>query len=299
MAKRAGKGHELFAHRGGREDLRVLCEPTARDLRTPSEAAVRGVDRVEVATLRVEHLSLAVGRAGTLISPAADDRVDADMIVGLGQLGRRWSVRESDRRVERTLRLLVERHAAALVTPEVAGLRTRAQTYVLRLAAARVEALRTLVSLGLALLLLRDVYVVADDDRRARPRVLLPPDEFARGGVEAVGRAVKRGRVDLALRDDRRRNHVRRDGALPEMLARLQVCAEQTVTAGLLHILLPFLLLHGLRDVLHRSALPGVRHDVLSLAASTRRVGHVEPPLRDRRLAHQDRKSTRLNSRHT
>src|ERR1044072_9682971 len=107
MAKRAGKAQELCAQRGRREDLRGLCEPTARDLRTPSEAAVRGVDRVEVATLRVEHLSLAVGRAGTLISPAADDRVDADMIVGLGQLGRCRGVRESERRVERTLRLAV------------------------------------------------------------------------------------------------------------------------------------------------------------------------------------------------
>src|SRR5215207_9218191 len=266
VAERARKVDELFAQRGRREDLRVLREPAARDLRGPREAAVRGVDRVQVAALRVEHPPLAVGRARALIGPAADHGLHAQMFVRLVELRGGRGVREPDRRVERRLRLLLEGDAAALVLVEVAGLRTRAQAFVLRLAAARVEALRALVSLALALLLPRDVYVVADDDRRARPRVLLLPDRLAREGVEAVGRAVERRRVDLAVGDDRRRDNVAGAGTLPDVLPRPQVCAEQTVTAGLLLVPLPFLLrraLHGLRRVRHGRALPGVRDGLL------------------------------------
>src|SRR3712207_8066437 len=55
------------------------------------------------------------------------------------------------------------------------------------------------------------------------------PDEFARHGVEAVRRAVEGRRVDLALRHDGRRDDIAGDGALPDVPARPQVCAEQAV----------------------------------------------------------------------
>src|SRR5215213_8812936 len=106
VSERAAEVQELFAERGRREDLRVGREPAARDLRAPLEAAVVRAYRVEVTPLRVEHLPLAVGRARALIGPAADDRLHAEVVVGLPQLGGRGRAAEADRGVERALRLL-------------------------------------------------------------------------------------------------------------------------------------------------------------------------------------------------
>src|SRR5215204_5012210 len=171
VAGRACKGEKVFPGRGRREDLRVGREPSARHLRPPGEASVRDAHRVQIAPLRVEHLPLAVGRARALIGPAAGDRVDADVVVGLRQLGRRRGAPEADRRVERSLRVLPDGDAATLVAAEVVGLGARAQGRFSRDAAAYVEALQALVSLAAALLLLRDDDVAADDHGSARPRV--------------------------------------------------------------------------------------------------------------------------------
>src|SRR6185436_4120539 len=96
----------------------------------------------------------AVGRARALIRPPADDRLHAEVVVGLPKLGRRGRVAEANRGVERALRLLVDGDAAALVLVEIVGLFARVQFLALGRARLCVELLQALVSLPLAGLLL-------------------------------------------------------------------------------------------------------------------------------------------------
>src|SRR5205085_10745712 len=101
MTEQTGEIHICRAERGRREDLRLFGEIAPRNLRTPSKAAVRQVDRVEITTLRVEHAPVPVSRARALISPTTCDRVDAHMFVGLRELRGRRRVGETDRTIER------------------------------------------------------------------------------------------------------------------------------------------------------------------------------------------------------